>query len=98
MNTLALQALIALAVVLYCALTLIIVRRRPGHLWTCAAAVAVGGLILYWQAYAYAGAWMPRLVMTILASLDLFIFRANTMGPVAPFFFGEGNILHLIIL
>ena len=98
MNSLVLQALIALAVVLYCIATLFIVRRRPGHLWTCAAAIAAGGFILYWQAYAYAGAWMPRLVMTILASLDLFIFRANTMGPVAPFFFGEGSLAHLIIL
>ena len=98
MSNIALQALAAVAVIIYCIVTLMLVRKRPGHLWTCAAAVFAGGFVIFWKAYAYTGAWMPRLVMSILAALDLFVFRANTMGPVSGFFFGEGKLLNLVIL
>ena len=91
MSNIALQAIAAVAVIIYCIVTLMLVRKRPGHLWTCAAAVFAGGFVIFWKAYAYTGAWMPRLVMSILAALDLFVFRANTMGPVSGFFFGEGD-------
>ena len=98
MSNIALQAIAAVAVIIYCIVTLMLVRKRPGHLWTCAAAVFAGGFVIFWKAYAYTGAWMPRLVMSILAALDLFVFRANTMGPVSGFFFGEGKLLNLVIL
>lgn len=98
MSNIALQAIAAVAVIIYCIVTLMLVRKRPGHLWTCAAAVFAGGFVILWKAYAYTGAWMPRLVMSILAALDLFVFRANTMGPVSGFFFGEGKLLNLVIL
>ena len=52
MNTIALQLVVAAIAVLYFIVTLIVVRRKPGLLWVCAALVALGGILLYWQAYA----------------------------------------------
>lgn len=98
MNSTALQLLVALAALIYFVVTLIIVRRKPGLLWLCAALVALGGITLYWQAYSSVSVFIPHLVMSILTGLDLFLFRAYTIGMVSNFFFGEGNIGHLIIL
>ncbi|MBP5572209.1 MAG: hypothetical protein J6X39_06025 [Bacteroidales bacterium] len=98
MNTIALQLVVAAIAVLYFIVTLIVVRRKPGLLWVCAALVALGGILLYWQAYAGVKALIPHLVMSILTGLDLFLFRAYTIGMVNNFFFGEGNMAHLVIL
>ncbi|MBO4605516.1 MAG: hypothetical protein J5667_03130 [Bacteroidales bacterium] len=98
MNYTALQLLVALAALVYFVVTLIIVRRKPGLLWLCAALVALGGITLYWQAYSSVQPFIPHIVMSILTGLDLFLFRAYTIGMVSNFFFGEGNIGHLIIL
>ena len=98
MNTLALQLIVAAVAVVYFIITLIVVRRKPGLLWLCAALVALSGITLYWIAYSGVEAFIPRLVMSILTGLDLFLFRAYTIGLVNKFFFGEGNIGNLIIL
>ncbi|MBO4469519.1 MAG: hypothetical protein J5740_03935 [Bacteroidales bacterium] len=98
MNTVALQLIVAAVAVLYFIVTLILVRRKPGLLWLCAALVALSGITLYWIAFSGVAAFIPRLVMSILAGLDLFLFRAYTIGLVNKFFFGEGNIGNLIIL
>ena len=98
MNTIALQLVVAAIAVLYFIVTLIVVRRKPGLLWICAALVALGGILLYWQAYAGVKAFIPHLVMSVLTGLDLFLFRAYTIGMVNNFFFGEGNVGNLIIL
>lgn len=98
MNTIALQLVVAAIAVLYFIVTLIVVRRKPGLLWVCAALVALGGILLYWQAYAGVKAFIPHLVMSVLTGLDLFLFRAYTIGMVNNFFFGEGNVGNLIIL
>ena len=98
MNTVALQLIVAAVAVLYFVVTLIVVRRKPGLLWLCAALVALSGISLYWIAYSGVTVFIPRLVMSILTGLDLFLFRAYTIGLVNKFFFGEGNIGNLIIL
>ena len=98
MNTFALQLIVAAVAVVYFIITLIVVRRKPGLLWLCAALVALSGISLYWIAYSGVEAFIPRLVMSILTGLDLFLFRASTIGLVNKFFFGEGNIGNLIIL
>lgn len=83
---------------LYCIFTLWAVRHRPRCLWLGAALVALGAFFLYWQAYAFAEAFVPRLVMSLVAALDLFLFRANTVGPVGNYFLGPGMQPHLVIL
>ena len=98
MNTLALQLIVAAVAVVYFIITLIVVRRKPGLLWLCAALVALSGITLYWFAYSGVKVFIPHLVMSILTGLDLFLFRAYTIGMVSNFFFGEGNIGNLIIL
>ena len=98
MNTLTLQLIVAAVAAVYFIVTLIVVRRKPGLLWLCAALVALGGISLYWIAYSGVEAFIPRLVMSILTGLDLFLFRAYTIGLVNKFFFGEGNVGNLIIL
>ena len=98
MGILALQLIVAAVAVVYFIITLIVVRRKPGLLWLCAALVALSGISLYWIAYSGVEAFIPRLVMSILTGLDLFLFRAYTIGLVNKFFFGEGNIGNLIIL
>ena len=98
MNSLALQLIVAAVAVVYFIITLIVVRRRPGLLWLCAALVALSGITLYWFAYSGVKVFIPHLVMSILTGLDLFLFRAYTIGMVSQFFFGEGNVGNLIIL
>ena len=85
-----LLAFLMLAVVLiYMYGTLRLIRKNARLLWIPALIVAVLATILYWYAYGVAGArnWLPRLAMSIVTALDLFLFKAFCSLGVAPYFF-----------
>ncbi|MBR5100646.1 MAG: hypothetical protein IKX34_05030 [Bacteroidales bacterium] len=86
----ALLAILTLALVLvYMYVTLRLIRKNARRLWIPALLIAVLATVLYWYAYGVAGArnWLPRLVMSIVTGLDLFLFKAFCSLGVAPYFF-----------
>ena len=89
-----LLAFLVLAVVIgYMYLTLRLIRKNARLLWIPALIVAVLATILYWHAFGVAGArnWLPRLVMSVVTALDLFLFKAFCSLGVAPFFFASAT-------
>ena len=81
--------LVIAAVLLYGALTLVMLRRRPDRLWIPALVILTLASMLYWQAYDFASAkaWFPKLVISILSAADLFLFKMiYTFGNMTPFF------------
>ena len=77
-------------VFLYMIVTLRLLRRKPALLWIPAVAVALCGFVLFWNAYAVCGVpnWFPRTVLSVVGSLNLFLFNAiSTYGRLFNYFY-----------
>ncbi len=97
MNPRLLAPLMVCAVVLYMFLTLRLIRRNPRLLWIPALVVAACATWLYYMGYGAAGAgsWFSRLVLAVVASLDLFLFKAvSTLSGLLGYFYMDGAMSH----
>ena len=95
MNPGLLALLVACGVALYMFLTLRLIRRNARLLWIPALAVAVCATLLYWTAYGQSGAgnWFSRLALSVVAALDLFLFKAvSTLGGLLDFFYVKDSM------
>lgn len=108
-NPALIACLMAGFVVLYLIVTLRLLRRKPALLWIPAALIAIGGFVLYWQAYLASGVpnWFSRTILSIVGSLNLFLFNAiSTYGRLFNYFYvsdamsgsAEAVQVHLILL
>ena len=102
--------IVILFVLMYGIVTLRLLKRRPKLLWIPALAILVLSMWFYWYAYDYAAAkfWFPKLILALISSLDLFLFRmASGFGNLVGFFNLKAGIpaegvtnpqVHLILL
>lgn len=98
------------SVLVYGAVTLALLRRRPGKLWIPALFILVLATAFYWNVYDFAAArtWFPKLVLAILAAADLFVFKlTSSIGNLTDFFYLRDGVaasgvenpqVHLIFL
>ena len=97
-------------VLLYGIVSLRMLKRGPKLLWIPALVILVLSMWFYWYAYDYAAAkhWFPKLVLALISSLDLFLFRmASGFGNLVGFFNLKAGVpvegvpnpqVHLILL
>ncbi|MBO6062654.1 MAG: hypothetical protein J6P62_01630, partial [Bacteroidales bacterium] len=81
--------IVLLFVLLYGIVSLRMLKRGPKLLWIPALVILVLSMWFYWYAYDYAAAkhWFPKLVLALISSLDLFLFRmASGFGNLVGFF------------
>lgn len=102
--------IVLLFVLLYGFVSLRMLKRGPKLLWIPALVILVLSMWFYWYAYDYAAAkhWFPKLVLALISSLDLFLFRmASGFGNLVGFFNLKAGIpaegvtnpqVHLILL
>ena len=102
--------IVILFVLMYSIVTLRLLKRRPKLLWIPALVILVLSMWFYWYAYDYAAAkfWFPKLILALISSLDLFLFRmASGFGNLVGFFNLKAGIpaegvtnpqVHLILL
>ena len=102
--------IVILFVLMYGIVTLRLLKRRPKLLWIPALVILVLSMWFYWYAYDYAAAkfWFPKLILALISSLDLFLFRmASGFGNLVGFFNLKAGIpaegvtnpqVHLILL
>ena len=110
-SNLALTLLVLAFVIAYAATTILLIKRRPSLLWIPAAAIALCATVFYWNVYGQTGVRspLPRLVVSVRDSLNLFLFNMNTTyGRFIDFFYlkpgqsgseaGQAVEQHLILL
>ncbi len=97
-------------VLVYGAVTLALLRKRPGKLWIPALSIFVLATAFYLNVYDFAAAknWFPKLVLAIMAAADLFVFKlTSSIGNLTDFFYLRDGVaasgvenpqVHLIIL
>ena len=97
-------------VLLYGAVTLYLLRKKPKKLWIPALALLVLATLFYCHVYDFAAAksWFPKFVMALISATDLFLFRmASSVGNLGAFFLLRGGVaaegvnnpeVHLILL
>ena len=102
--------IVILFVLVYGVVTLYMLRRGPKRLWIPALVILVLSMWVYWYAYDYAAAkhWFPKLILALISSLDLFLFRmASSFGNLVGFFNLKSGVpaegvsnpqVHLILL
>ena len=102
--------IVLLFVLLYGIVSLRMLKRGPKLLWIPALVILVLSMWFYWYAYDYAAAkhWFPKLVLALISSLDLFLFRmASGFGNLVGFFNLKAGVpaeggtnpqVHLILL
>lgn len=79
----------------YCIITLTMLRRNPKLLWIPTLAIVVLATLFYYQVYDFAAArtWFPKLVMSLISAVDLFLFRmAVGVGNLGDFFFLKNGL------
>ena len=102
--------IVILFVLLYGIVTLRMLKRGPKLLWIPAMVILVLSMWFYWYAYDYAAAkhWFPKLILALISSLDLFLFKlASGFGNLVGFFNLKAGVpaegvtnpqVHLILL
>lgn len=102
--------IVLLFVLLYGIVSLRMLKRGPKLLWIPALVILVLSMWFYWYAYDYAAAkhWFPKLILALISSLDLFLFRmASGFGNLLGYFNLKAGVpaegvanpqVHLILL
>ena len=94
----------------YCIVTFAMLRKDPKRLWIPTLVLIALATLFYFPVYDYAvaKAWFPKLVMSLLSAVDLFLFRmASGLGNLGGFFYLKDGVaaegvtnpqVHLILL
>ncbi|MBR5723879.1 MAG: hypothetical protein IKX62_00715 [Bacteroidales bacterium] len=89
-STLALTLLVLAFVICYAITTILLIKRKPTLLWTPATIIALCSIVFYWNVYGQTGVMspLPRLIVSVRDSLNLFLFNMNsTFGRFVNFFY-----------
>lgn len=93
-SSLLVTVLVIALVLAYFCVTGYLVRKKARLLWIPTLLVLLSGTLFYWMAYGKGGAVdpFPRLVLSLSATIDLFLFKLNTTyGNFTDLFYQLGD-------